>query len=141
MWVCPNGHECHFRHCLPQGYVFKNKEQKVEQKGPSHDEVIDKIDNDRNQLDAEKLTPVTEERFFAWLAKRKVTKEKERQKRIDEDFKEMGIKQSKGMTGRELFEKKQNLFKDAEDAFDEYKKEENVEIDENAFDDEELPDL
>lgn len=45
------------------------------------------------------------------------------------------------MTGRELFENKQNLFQDADDAFDEYKKEENVDIDENAFDDEELPDL
>lgn len=33
----------------------------------------------------------------------------------------MGIKQSKGMTGKELFENKQNLFKDAEGAFDEYK--------------------
>lgn len=24
MWVCPNGHNCQFRHCLPPGYVFKS---------------------------------------------------------------------------------------------------------------------
>lgn len=54
----------------------------------------------------------------------------------------MGIKLSKGMTGKELFEHKKNLFEDAEDAVDEYKREENVDIDHDAFDDEEeLPDL
>lgn len=138
--MCPNGHECHFRHCLPPGYVFKNKETKVEKKKPSNDQVIDKIDEQRGKLDQNKLTPITEERFQKWLAKRKIIKDKERLARIEKDLKEMGIKNLKGMTGKELFEKKSGLFKDAEGAIDEYKKEE-VEIDENAFEDEELPDL
>lgn len=50
MWVCPNGHQCQFRHCLPQGYVFKAKEKPVEKKGPTEDEVIDGIDHERDQL-------------------------------------------------------------------------------------------
>lgn len=29
-WVCPNGTECIYKHCLPQGYVFKT-EEKVEE--------------------------------------------------------------------------------------------------------------
>lgn len=45
------------------------------------------------------------------------------------------------MSGKELFEKKKQLFTDADDAVDEYKRDDNVEIDQEAFEDEELPDL
>lgn len=45
-------------------------------------------------------------------------------------MKDLGIKLSKGgLTGKELFETKKNLFTDAEDAVDEYKRDENVNID------------
>lgn len=45
------------------------------------------------------------------------------------------------MSGRELFECKNQLFTDADGAVDEYKRDENVEIDQDAFEDEELPDF
>lgn len=45
------------------------------------------------------------------------------------------------MSGKELFENKNQLFDDAEGAMDDYKRDENVEIDQDAFEDEELPDL
>lgn len=64
---------------------------------------------------------------------------------IDKDLKDLGVKiNKKKLTGRQLFDKKQELFKDAEDAFDTYgtEKKELVEIDEEAFqEEEELPDF
>ena len=26
-WVCPNGMTCHYKHCLPTGYVYRKKEE------------------------------------------------------------------------------------------------------------------
>lgn len=46
MWVCPNGYQCQFRHCLPEGYVFKQEQQEV--KKPIDDEdskLVEKIDS------------------------------------------------------------------------------------------------
>ncbi len=104
------------------------------------DEKIQRIDEERDKLDEKALTPVTSEKFKAWLKKRKIRLDKERQVRIDQDFKELGIKTNKKkLTGKELFLKKQQIFKDAEDAMEVYAKEENVEIDQEAFEDEELP--
>lgn len=37
------------------------------------------------------------------------------------------------MTGKELFENKKILFQDADDAVDEYKREENIDIDQEVF--------
>ena len=53
----------------------------------------------------------------------------------------MGIKNTKGMSGKELFENKNYLFTDAEGACDDYIRDENVEIDQDAFEDEELPEF
>jgi len=43
-----------------------------------HSILITDIDDSRNRLDTSKLTPVTKERFFKWLVKRKELKQKER---------------------------------------------------------------
>jgi len=31
-WVCPNGHNCKYRHCLPPGFVLKSSIAKAEEK-------------------------------------------------------------------------------------------------------------
>lgn len=144
-WVCPNGYNCIYRHCLPPDYELK-RDKKIEKVDRmTDDDVIVEIDNARERLNHKDLTPVTEEKFFAWLVKRKARLEKENDEKVKEDLKSMGIKNKRGTTGRELFEKDENLFKDQEDAVEEYKREEiveeNVDVDEGLFNDEELPDL
>ena len=42
LWVCPNGHECIFRHCLPKDYVFKNDRNKTD--------IIQKKNKDDNMI-------------------------------------------------------------------------------------------
>lgn len=41
-------------------------------------DLINEIDDKRNNLDNSKLTPVTKELFDKWLIKRKIIKKKER---------------------------------------------------------------
>lgn len=139
-WVCPNGYNCIYRHCLPPDYVFKNKKAVVETK-EDEESIVDKIDHQRDKLEGKKLTPVTKERFDEWLRVRRERLEKERKGRIAEELKSMGVKTKKGLTGRELFEKDKEIFADAEDAVDEYEREENVAVDMDAFGDEDLPDF
>lgn len=75
------------------------------------------------------------------MEKRSIILVKDRKKRIEQELKDLGIKNTKGMSGRELFENKNQLFTDAEGACDDYKRDENVEIDQDAFEDEELPEF
>ena len=103
--------------------------------------MIDDLDQQRDKLDQQKLKPITKEIFDDWLTKRTLVLEKDRKERIMQELKELGIKNTKGMSGKELFENKQQLFTDMEGAVDEYKRDENVEIDQDAFEDEELPDF
>lgn len=149
-WTCPNGYNCVFRHCLPEGYVLK-RDQKIEKIDKiTDDDVIEEIDNAREKLNHEHLTPVTQESFFAWLAKRKQRLEKENEDKIKEDLKQMGIKTKRGVTGKELFDKDKDAFQDADDAVEEYEREEQIEevkdddkidVDEGVFAEEEVPDL
>lgn len=140
-WVCPNGYNCIYRHCLPPDYVFKNKKKVIEQPVEDEESIVDKIDNARDKLDGKKLTPVTKERFDEWLKVRRERLEKERKGRIQEELKNMGVKAKKGLTGKELFDKDQGIFADAEDAVDEYEREEDVAVNMDAFDEEDLPDF
>ena len=138
-WVCPNGYNCIYRHCLPPDYVFKNKKTVVEVK--EEESIVDKVDSARDKLEGKKLTPVTKERFDEWLKIRRERLEKERKARVADELKSMGLKVKKGLTGKELFEKDKDMFKDADDAVDEYEREENVAVDMDAFGDEDLPDF
>jgi len=45
MWVCPNGHQCHLRHCLPKGYVFKKDKKEVIKKKVDDTDLINGIDD------------------------------------------------------------------------------------------------
>ena len=146
-WVCPNGYNCIYKHCLPEGYELQRdkKVEKVEKY--TDDDVIEEIDNQREKLKHKDLTPVSEDLFFAWLVKRKERLAKENDDKVKDDLKGMGVKSKRGATGRELFDKDKEIFKDAEDAIEEYEREdvnengEKVEIDEGLFGDEEMPDI
>lgn len=148
-WKCPNGYNCKFRHCLPEGYIFKSKKKVKEVKKDDGDlKAIQAIDAEREKLESKKLTPVTKDKFLAWCKKRRAGKEKVRQERIAAFNKTMGIKGKKKKTGRELFDKNKGLFKDAEGAVGDYKKSKNeekddkaLEVDEDVFGDDEIPDL
>lgn len=148
-WKCPNGFDCIFRHALPEGYQLE-RDKKVERVVKiTDDEVIEEIDSKREKMVSKELTPVTKETFFAWLEKRRARLEKENEEKVAATLKSMGVKTKRGTTGRELFEKDQQIFQDAEDAVEEYDREEPqdepaeepVEVDEGLFEDEQVPEI
>jgi hypothetical protein len=144
-WKCPNGFNCKFRHALPQGFKFvpKSVPGKAKSKVDTELLLIKEIDAEREKLESEKCTPVTKELFMKWVKVRRAKKQKEREERIKKFMKERGIKVKRMVTGKELFEKNQGLFKDAEGAVakKDLKKEDNVEVDEDVFGDDEVPDF
>lgn len=108
-WACPNGEECHYKHCLPKDYVIKTLQSK-DQEEMTIDEFQDleeRIDEERERI-AVNGTKVNDETFQAWKKKRKDKK--------DPDDKNL-IKKLK--TGRELFTSNKEAFKDDENALEE----------------------
>lgn len=116
-WVCPNGMQCIYRHCLPPGYSIKKDLPLLKQ-----DDGItleQRIDEDRNKLEKENKqgTPITLEIFLQWKEKRKQRKEKEKQEKIkEEQKKQLKGKQHHMMTGRALFKFDPTLFVDDDEA-------------------------
>lgn len=78
--MCPNGHKCQYRHCLPENYVFQNQETEEKKNVVETDDsiLIDKIDQERNNLTS-KTTAVTKEKFDDWLLKRKIKQREARE--------------------------------------------------------------
>lgn len=77
----------------------------------------------RAKLTLSKCTPVTEESFAAWKAKKKKEKEAAIKQQVDEAKKTKKSKGTKGMmalNGRALFTFDPNLFVDDDDAEEEY---------------------
>ena len=120
-WKCPSGPECKYKHKLPPGFVLKKKktddDDDDEDEGPTLEEIIEEK---RAQLSAEG-TPVTLETFMNWkqckLAEKAEMKEeekKEKTKGLSKAQKSVGV----GMSGRELFEFKPDVFIDDADADD-----------------------
>lgn len=162
MWVCPNGFNCHFRHALPHDYVFKSDQVKKEE--PKEVDITEVIDKERDKLDTVNLPKVTKAQFEEWAKERRKRIQKERDDRIAEEKRKLGLKVKQEMTGKELFEFKQELFQDDDEAEEVYEREEepeqeeikeenhedseaetgekdNVAVDEGLFEDEELPDI
>jgi hypothetical protein len=144
-WKCPNGFKCKFRHALPQGFKFEPKVVPGQKKSKVDTELllIQEIDAARDKLVSDKCTPVTKELFMKWVKKRREKKQKEREERIKKFMKDRGIKVKKMVTGKQLFEKNSSIFKDAEGAISkkEIKKKEEVQVDEDVFGDDEIPDF
>ena len=112
-WQCPNGDECHYKHCLPKDYVIKTLQGKIEEEmtiDEFHD-LEEKIDAERVRL-AEFGTKVTEKTLAEWIKKRQVNKDKSNSK----DKKLELLKKLK--TGRELFLQNNENFMDDENADD-----------------------
>ncbi|XP_069107616.1 zinc finger CCCH domain-containing protein 15-like isoform X2 [Argopecten irradians] len=101
-WECPNGKNCHYRHCLPQGFVLKRDKKKLED-NEEKISIEELIERERSAL-GHNTTRVTLETFLAW-------KERKRKERIAADKKSMDKKKSDfksgkttGISGREMFE-------------------------------------
>ncbi|EDO16933.1 hypothetical protein Kpol_1020p42 [Vanderwaltozyma polyspora DSM 70294] len=78
-WICPNnGDKCMYKHSLPEGFVLKTKEQKrLEREAFENQPKItleEFIENERDQLDKSKLTPITIENFAEWKKKHIIEK-------------------------------------------------------------------
>jgi len=116
-WVCPNGHDCKYKHALPPGFVMQSKDAKKLEKIEFN--VERDIDEAREALGGAKGTPVTYEKYLEWRDRRKARKAKEAEERRIADIKKAGIKitkQKKIMSGKALFVYDPTLFKDADDA-------------------------
>jgi len=111
-WTCPNGTTCIYRHCLPPGYVLKRDLPKIED--IEKIAIEEKIEEERRKLGS-KGTPVTLERFLVWKEKKKIQKDIEESKKM-EDAKKQGAKGLHLLSGRALFKFDPSLFADDDDA-------------------------
>ncbi|XP_062608734.1 zinc finger CCCH domain-containing protein 15-like [Saccostrea cucullata] len=101
-WECPNGgKKCHYKHCLPPGFVLK-KDQKKEEKGETIT-IEELIEKERAALGGG-TTKVTLESFLKWKERKR--KEKIEQAKAAQDKKRADYKAGKafGISGREMFE-------------------------------------
>lgn len=117
---------CHYRHCLPQGFVLKrNKPQSSNQYEESL--IEDAIDEQREKLKSSG-TKMTKEMFFTWKEERAKKRENDKLK-TENETKKKGINgsQTKGgvknnnhaLSGRALFQYDPTLFVDDDEAVDE----------------------
>ncbi|CAD8053571.1 unnamed protein product [Paramecium sonneborni] len=133
-WVCPNGMTCHYKHCLPQGYVFRKKEEpKQKQEGDLEEEIDEQISNLQKGG-----TKITKEVFEKWKQERNEKKKLEAEKQKLEEQKKKGAKQAGNnsqMTGRALFVYDPGLFIDDDEAEKDYEREEQIDQNEEEEDD------
>lgn len=107
-WECPNGDECHYKHCLPKNFVIPNGKDKMQEEMTMEEfmDMEEQIDSERERV-SKNGKPVNEATFREWKEKRdefrKKTKSEEETKK-------------KTLTGLQLFRKQANLFKDDENA-------------------------
>ncbi|KAG4305224.1 hypothetical protein PORY_001394 [Pneumocystis oryctolagi] len=110
-WVCPNdGDNCKYKHSLPPGFVFKNKQKDKE-------EVITLeqfLEIERHKL-GPNLTPVTLETFTEWKRKREEKKEQEEQENRRKKEASIAAGRVVGLSGRELFEYNPIMYEEEED--------------------------
>jgi hypothetical protein len=114
-WICPNGMQCHYRHCLPAGYVVK-KTSTIE----NRDDVIgleDMVDELREGLKSGG-PKVSKEMFLTWKAERTIRKENEVRAQESDPKKKGTMRTANGMTGRALFQFDPTMFVDDDEAAD-----------------------
>lgn len=102
-WECPTGPGCHYKHCLPEGFVLK-KDMKKAEEGKEKISLEELIEKERAALGSNNLTMVNLETFLKWKEKKK--KEKIAALKKEKDAKKSKLKagQSSGISGREMFE-------------------------------------
>eukprot|EP00301_Raphidiophrys_heterophryoidea_P021653 c6013_g2_i1.p1 GENE.c6013_g2_i1~~c6013_g2_i1.p1 ORF type:complete len:471 (-),score=125.67 c6013_g2_i1:1178-2590(-) len=119
-WKCPNGGEsCHYRHCLPPGFILKDRTKKGDQGDNEEDRMALEEELEKLRTKIENRTPVTPELFLQWKKKKmekKAIEDKLRQEEAEERKKKKGS--AKLMSGRDLFEFRPELFLDDDNAAD-----------------------
>eukprot|EP01116_Phalansterium_solitarium_P016157 TRINITY_DN3690_c0_g1_i1.p1 TRINITY_DN3690_c0_g1~~TRINITY_DN3690_c0_g1_i1.p1 ORF type:complete len:423 (+),score=165.59 TRINITY_DN3690_c0_g1_i1:61-1329(+) len=116
-WECPSGPTCIYQHCLPPGFVLKDRakkddEEEEEDEGPTIEE---QIEEERKQLTTR--TPLTLDIFLKWKEEKKAQKEAaslEAAHKREQDIRAGKIMRS----GREMFTYDPSLFVDDEGAID-----------------------
>jgi hypothetical protein len=127
-WECPNGDECHYKHCLPKGFIIRTKEDKIQEEMAMEDyyNLEEQIDQERERV-AMNGTPVNDKTFAEWKKNRESFKTNK---------KETDLKNKKIQTGIQLFRNEQNNFKDDENAEETIEREDNNQLEElNEFGD------
>ena len=122
-WECPNGGvNCTYRHMLPAGYVLNRDkgDGKEESDGEEKLTMEEEIEQERAQLDAKNLTPVTLESFNAWKKRKEEKKKAELEAKIaaEEAKGKKDKSQLAFMSGKALFSYNPELFADDENAAD-----------------------
>ncbi|KAM3141681.1 hypothetical protein pb186bvf_006286 [Paramecium bursaria] len=125
-WVCPNGMTCHYKHCLPQGYVFRKQQEEKQKENIPLEDLIDK-QRDLLQGLGQK---VSKDMFDQWKRDREIRKQKEKQDKVDQQDKKGQKQQKNNLTGRALFKYDPSLFVDDDEAADQYEREEIVQEEE-----------
>lgn len=123
-WECPNGDDCHYKHCLPKNFIIPTGKDKMQEE-MSIEEYMDleeQIDAERERVSKDGK-PVNDATFKEWKEKRDEFRKKQKS---EEESKK------KALTGLQLFRKQSNLFKD-----DEYAGTEQIKVDENNYYEEE----
>lgn len=122
-WRCPNGGDCKYRHALPPGYVLKSqmKELLEAEAAKNSRDITEVIEEERSRVEGR--TPITEEVFRGWHARKRDAREAQRATALEE-------RRKKGLlNGREIF--LQDNFVATDDAAaggdDEYKREDDEE--------------
>lgn len=116
-WECPNGVSCHYKHCLPVGFVLKkNLAKKAEEENESIEQQIDEA----RQKIGKKGQLVTLDIFNKWKEEKRIRKAEEAEKKKKEEEKK-GKAQGKQhvLSGRALFQFDPTLFVDDDEAADE----------------------
>mmetsp|Transcript_1528 Transcript_1528/g.3707 ORF Transcript_1528/g.3707 Transcript_1528/m.3707 type:complete len:434 (-) Transcript_1528:240-1541(-) len=95
-WKCPNGNECKYKHALPPGFVFKSQmKELLEEEKANKKDAAEEIEEERAKVEAR--TPITQDVFKMWRAKKIEARRKKDEAELEERRKK-GI-----LTGREIF--------------------------------------
>eukprot|EP00340_Litonotus_pictus_P010213 CAMPEP_0170514956 /NCGR_PEP_ID=MMETSP0209-20121228/1447_1 /TAXON_ID=665100 ORGANISM="Litonotus pictus, Strain P1" /NCGR_SAMPLE_ID=MMETSP0209 /ASSEMBLY_ACC=CAM_ASM_000301 /LENGTH=373 /DNA_ID=CAMNT_0010799231 /DNA_START=1 /DNA_END=1122 /DNA_ORIENTATION=- len=127
-WQCPNGDDCHYKHCLPKDYVIKSLKGQIQEEMTFEEfhDLEEKIDVERERV-AENGTKVTEKSLAEWIERRIREKEKygTGQKKKEDLLKKL-------KTGKELFINNKDGFKDDENADEDVYENEGNELEEET---------
>eukprot|EP01120_Amphizonella_sp_Union-15-10_P007938 TRINITY_DN2756_c0_g1_i1.p1 TRINITY_DN2756_c0_g1~~TRINITY_DN2756_c0_g1_i1.p1 ORF type:complete len:339 (-),score=118.06 TRINITY_DN2756_c0_g1_i1:124-1140(-) len=147
-WKCPNSDTCVYRHAIPEGFVLKR--DVLGKKEEDLDPIEDILEMERRKLPSTGGTPVTEDTFKEWKARKLREKQEADKKAAVEREKEISSGKAK-MSGRELFSYRPDLFVrvdeevDSENVIDlsQFKRdeedEENVQEKESKFEEPDTP--
>ena len=114
-WQCPNGDECHYKHCLPKDFVIKSLQAKTQEEMTldEYQDLEETIDEERTRL-AINGTKVNEKTFFEWKERKAKNKDV-----ITTTGKKNNMELMKKLkTGRQLFSDNKDIFQDDVNADD-----------------------